>query len=121
MLNASAFGDFAGIKKDRISKSGGNEKIVYGCIYYDGTNNAYYGFKGGRPGYAEIKDSVIPMIKNSSATKRMQGSVLKFLSDSNRGWKLLHGSSRGRPGDLKRVSMEHYIHCIKTLIQAGNI
>jgi hypothetical protein len=119
-LHASAFGDYAGIKKDLLSKSGGNEKVVYGCIYYDGTNNNYYGYKGIEPGYSALKDSVIPMIKESSATRRMQESSLNFISDANRGWKLLHTPSVGRPGDLKRVSMEHYLHCIKTLIEAGN-
>jgi hypothetical protein len=60
------------------------------------------------------------MVKNSNVTKRMQQSALKFISDDNRGWKLLQSPSVGRPGDLKRVSMEHYLHCIKTLIEAGN-
>jgi hypothetical protein len=119
LLNASAFGDYAGIKKDKLSKSGGNNEIVYGCIYYDGTNNTYYGFKGARPGYDEIKNTIIPMVKTSNATKRMQDSGLSLISDVNRGWKLLQNPTVGRPGDLKRVSMEHYVHCIKTLIEAG--
>lgn len=118
-FGASAFGDYAGIKKDLLPKSGGSEKIVYGCIYYDGSNNSYYGYKGSSPGYAALKDSVIPMVIQSKATQRMRESGLDFLSGANRGWKLLHNPAIGRPGDLKRVSMEHYLHCIKTLIEAG--
>jgi len=119
-LNASAFGDYAGIKKDLLSKGGGGENTVYGCIYYDGTNNTYYGYKGAKPGYSALKDSIIPMVTKSNATKRMLESSLNFICDANKGWKLLHTPSIGQPGDLKRVSMEHYLHCIKTLIEAGN-
>lgn len=119
-LNATAFGDYAGIKKDLLPKSGGSEKVIYGCIYYDGTNNIYYGYKGAEAGYSALKDSVIPMLISSKAIKRMQQSSLNFISDCNRGWKLLNDPTIGRPGDLKRISMEHYLHCIKTLIEAGN-
>lgn len=72
------------------------------------------------PGYVALKDSVIPMVMQSKAAQRMQKSNLDFLSGSNRGWKLLHAPSIGQPGDLKRVSMEHYLHCVKPLIDAGN-
>jgi hypothetical protein len=121
LLNASAFGDYAGIKKDRLPKSGGTENIVYGCIYYDGTTNAYFGYKGSKPGYSELKDSVIPAVKQSKATTRMKQSSLNFISDANLGWKLLNSPTIGRPGDLKRVSMEHYLHCVKVLIEAGEL
>jgi hypothetical protein len=119
-LGCTAFGDYVGIKKDLLPKSGGSEKVIYGCIYYDGTNNTYYGYKGAEPGYAALKDSVIPMVINSKATKRMQNSDLNFISSDNLGWELLHNPTIGRPGDLKRVSMEHYIHCIRTKIDAGH-
>ena len=121
LLHASAFGDYAGIKKDQLTKGKGSNKITYGCIYYDGTDNSYYGYKGARPGYAALKESVIPSVIHSKASERMRASALQFLSDANRGWKLLHNPSIGRPGDLKRVSMEHYLYCIKTLIASGNL
>jgi len=119
-LNASAFGDYAGIKKDLLTKGQGSDKITYGCIYYDGTNNTYYGYKGANPGYDALKESVIPMIINSQATSRMRESELHFIVDTNRGWRLLNNPATGRPGDLKRVSMEHYLHCIRTLIENGD-
>lgn len=119
LLNASAFGDYAGIKKDLLSKSGGSEDIIYGFIYYDATTNKYYGYKGSTSGYSAIKNSVIPMVIRSEAAKRMQKSSLNFLSDANRGWNLLNSSVYSRPQDLKRISMEHYVHCIKMLIKVG--
>jgi hypothetical protein len=119
LLNASAFGDYAGIKRDLLPKSGGGENTVFGCIFYDSTENKYYGYKGAGPGYSELKDTVIPAVLQSDATKRMQADELDFISDTNLGWRLLHDAGTAQPGQLKRVSMEHYLHCIKVLIAAG--
>lgn len=119
LLNASAFGDYVGIKRDLLPESIARKNVIFGFIYYDATTNKYYGYKGDAAGFSAIKDSVIPMIIRSEATKRMQKSPLNFISDSNRGWNLLTGPPYGRPQDLKRISMEHYVHCIKVLIDAG--
>lgn len=119
-LGASAFGDYAGIKKDLLPNGGGSDKITYGCIYYDGTNNQYYGYKASQPGYAAVKDSVIPSVINSQASERMLESSMQYLNNENRGWKLLQDEKTGTPGDIKRVSMEHYLHCIRTKVEAGH-
>ena len=121
LLNASAFGDYVGIKRDLLPESIARKNVIFGFIYYDATTNKYYGYKGETAGFSAIKDSVIPMIIRSEATKRMQKSDLNFISDSNRGWNLLTGPAYGRPQDLKRISMEHYVHCIKVLIDAGKL
>lgn len=119
-LSASAFGDYVGIKKDLLRDGGGSDKTTYGCIYYDGTNNQYYGYKGSRPGYAAVKDSVIPSVISSQASERMLNSSMKYLGDGNKGWQLLHDDKTGTPGDLKRVSMEHYLYCMRAKIDAGH-
>nr|WP_250685685.1 hypothetical protein [uncultured Sediminibacterium sp.] len=113
-MNASAFGDYVGIKKDMLTKAGGGKNIVFGFIYYDATSNKYFGFKAGSPGYEALKRDVIPQIITSEVSERLKKEG--YLSMENKGWRLLNDENTATPGDLKRVSMEHYIHCVKYMI-----
>lgn len=116
-LSATGFGDYVGIKKDNLVKSGGSENTVYGFVYFDATENKYYGFKGDTPGREALKRDVIPKIISSEVSKRMSESAEGFLSPMNKGWILLHDEKTSSPADLKRVSMKHYLHCIKAMIE----
>lgn len=119
LLNTSAFGDYAGIKKDLINKGVGSEKTIYGCVYYDATTNCYFGYRASSPGFDAVKQSVVPKVIDSDATERMRQSKLDFLAANNKGWELLNDLTINQPGIMKRISMEHYLHCIKTMIDAG--
>ena len=119
-LGASAFGDYAGIKKDLLRGAGGSDKITYGCIYYDATNNQYIGFKGAGPGYKEIKESIVPAVLDSVASQHMLESPIPYLDERNKGWKFLRSNYISRPRDVKKFSIEHYLHCVRAKIEAGN-
>lgn len=121
-LHASAFGDYAGIKKDlMLDGTPDPTKTIFGSIFFDPTMNAYYGYKGNEPGYNELRETVIPAIKGSAAIGRMTAVNEGFLSPKNVGWNMLHSPTTATPGDLKRVAMEHYVHSIKVMIDNGTI
>jgi hypothetical protein len=121
---ATAFSDYAGIKKDLIIKAGGGG-VSPGFLFYDGVKNVFYGFKG-RPAFAAYSDTIIPAVIKSDATQRMKSSQLEFLGDNNKGWKIITDiSKKKRPGNspslFKLIAMEHYLHCIKRKIEAREI
>jgi Beta protein len=125
--------DFAGIKKD-LSEGG---RISPGFIYYDAVDNDFYGFRykyGGHskdeisPELEEFETTIIPAIMSCEATERMQMDALDYLGGDNPGWQTIQNIARGtdnggesgqNAGKFKKIGMEHYIHCIKTKIDAG--
>lgn len=130
-LFGTAFGDYAGIKKDAVTEGGG---ISPGFIFYDPTKGTYYGFrgdvhiiKGKKTGLlGDFETIIIPDVIKSPPVTRMRASGLPYLDDKNMGWKIIKLIERGvepgkHQGKFKRISMEHYIHCIDTDIVAGII
>lgn len=120
--NGTSFSDYAGIKKDDISKGGG---ISPGFIYYDAVRNRFYGFKGTVDKPITFKTIIVPDVIASRATLRMNTAPLPFLSSVNFGWQMLNDINIGiEPGQsaakFKRIGMEHYIHCLKTRIANGD-
>lgn len=128
-LSGTAFGDYAGIKKDDVTEGGG---ISPGFIFYDPTTSKYYGFRGdiyningkNTGKLSDFEDIIIPDVIKSSAVRRMAASGYPFLEADNMGWTLINkikaGDEKGQSqGKFKRISMEHYIHCIDTLIKEG--
>lgn len=121
-FHASAFGDYAGIKKDNITEGG---TISPGFVYYDSIRNEFYGYKGMVKELSEFSDTIIPAVLASDPTGRMQKSTLGFLSTDNEGWNMLQRMDAGiepskSMGKFKRISMEHYVHCIRTMIDNGD-
>ena len=133
-FGGSCFSDYAGIKKDSIGEGG---VISPGFIFYDATENRFYGYKykygshkkGEKPpDLEEFETTIVPAIINSSATKRMLTNSMDYLGRENMGWRILKnielggplGESGKSPAKFKRIGMEHYLHCMKIKISNGD-
>lgn len=123
-FGVSAVGDFVGIKKDELTAGG---SISPGFIYYDAVENQYYGYKAAIKGNIdEFANTIVPAVLRSQSTLRMQSATPPFLTDDNWGYKTLgdieRGTENGRSqAKFKRISMEHYLYCIKVLIDSGKL
>lgn len=121
-LGAHSFADYAGIKKDRIEDGGG---ISPGFIFYDAVENSFYGFKGSEARkLADFENIIVPAVLRSDSAARMQSDELEYLTPQNKGWKMIEDIwdelEKGKnQAKFKRISMEHYLHCIRTKIQDG--
>jgi hypothetical protein len=131
----SSFSDYAGIRKDNVGDGG---RISPGFIFYDAVENNFYGYryKNGshkknekRPELKEFETTIVPAVISSNAVKRMQTNSLDYLGTDNKGWKIINNielgeSSGGESGKsaakFKRISMLHYLHCLKTKISNGD-
>jgi hypothetical protein len=122
-LGMNAFGDYAGIKKDDLSSGG---TISPGFIFYDPIDNLYYGYKGDIKSLSQFEDRIVPDVLNSPVVANLLQRNPEYLSDQNKGYQMLlsiqnkieSGKSQAK---FKRISMEHYLYCIKTLIVKGTI
>ena len=120
-LHCECFSDYVGIKKDDITDGG---SISPGFIYYDAVKNNYYGYKGRIDELGTFETVIVPDVIASLSTKRMRTCGKDFLSSDNIGWKMINdiklGTEKGKSmAKFKRISMEHYLHCIKTRIKLG--
>lgn len=121
-LGAHSFADYGGIKKDPIEGGGG---ISPGFIFYDAVDNGFYGYKGSEARkLADFETIIVPAVLRSDSAARMQGSGLDYLSPQNKGWQILENiwdevESGKNQAKFKRISIEHYLHCIKTKIESG--
>lgn len=129
-----SFSDYVGIKKDNISEGG---VISPGFIYFDAVTNQFYGFryKNGshkkgmiKPNLAEFETTIVPAVISSDASKRMNLHMLDFLGAGNVGWQIIKnielgpllGESGKSAAKFKRISMEHYLHCLRCKISNGD-
>lgn len=122
-LNVNVVGDYVGIKKDNLTDGG---SISPGFIYYDATENQFYGFKAVIKDLQEFEDTIVPSVLKSRSTRKMISAKPPFLSTDNWGYNTLLNISKGtesgkNQAKFKRISMEHYLFCIKILIESGTI
>lgn len=121
-----AFGDYVGIKKDDMTSGG---TISPGFIFYDPIDNLFYGYKGDVKKLSEFETTIVPAVLNSDTIKRMRTEFPEYLDRAqNLGYDLLlkinenptaeSGKSQAK---FKKISMEHYFHCIKTSLNNGKI
>ena len=126
-LNGDSFGDYAGIKKDVVSDGG---RVSPGFIFYDATENDYYGYKG-KPRLTvpqkldEYGKTIVPAVISSPVAARMQANGYSYLNGNNDGWQTILEIRRypdtGRsPAKFKRISILHYLHCMKEKISNGD-
>lgn len=130
-FSGSVFSDYVGIKKDNIGSGG---TISPGFIYYDAVTNDFYGYryrfgshKKGEtsPKLEEFETTIVPAVVGSDVTYRMKKHHLDFLGSQNEGWGIIQNialdiESGKSAAKFKRISMEHYLHCIKCKILNGD-
>jgi hypothetical protein len=126
-LGAQCFADYAGVKKDLVEEGG---MISPGLLFYDPVENDFYGFRGRKwekdekRNLDDIRGMILQDLLTSDFIPRMKESHLEYLGAKNEGWNLVKGmwdetiEWRYQPR-LKRISMEHYLHCMRTKILAG--
>ncbi|OCA71352.1 beta family protein [Chryseobacterium arthrosphaerae] len=123
-FGVNATGDYAGIKKDNMTSGG---SISPGFVYFDATENQFYGYKASiKKSLSEFENTIVPHVLASGATGRMLAANPSFLTEENWGYKtLLRINSEQESGKsqakFKRISMEHYLFCVKTLIENHEI
>jgi hypothetical protein len=119
----NAFGDYVGIKKDEMPAGGG---ISPGFIFYDPLDNVYYGYKGDIRKLQEFEKKIVPQVLSSNVVNRILNEKPQYLNDENKGYKTLlniqaHEESGKSQAKFKKISMEHYLHCIKININENKI
>ncbi len=122
-FGVNATGDFVGIKKDDLTAGG---TISPGFIYYDATENQYYGYRADIKELSQFENKIVPDILNSSATVRMLKNTPPFVSPLNPGYNtLLEIQARKESGrsqaKFKRIAMEHYLYCLGIKIQSNQL
>jgi Beta protein len=122
-FKASAFGDYAGIKKDDLTSGG---TISPGFLFYDAVNNQFIGFKGEVKNLSEFEITIVPDVLACQAAIDMQASGFPYLDGNNVGWQILNNISGGgesgkSQAKFKRIAIEHYLHCIKVKINTNQI
>ncbi len=115
-----AFGDYCGVKKDDLTSGG---TISPGFIIYDPYENMYYGYKGALKKLSEFEDTIVPNVLDSEMMTRLQTKYLQYVND-NEGIQILKdiqaGNENGKSqAKFKKVSILHYLHCLKTNINAN--
>lgn len=119
----SAFGDYVGIKKDDMTAGG---TISPGFIFYNPVDNLFYGYRGNLKSLDEFENTIVPGVLASPVSTAIAQANGAYLDASNEGWVILNkinnkeesGKSQAK---FKRISMEHYLHCIRVKIQSGEI
>jgi hypothetical protein len=122
-FGVNATGDFVGIKKDDLTAGG---TISPGFIYYDATENQYYGYRAAVKELIQFESLIVPDIISSGATKRMLASTPPFIGADNPGYSTLLNISKGvesgkSQAKFKKIAMEHYLHCMQIKIKIGDL
>lgn len=114
-LGYDAFGDYAGVKKDRLTGGG---QLSPGLSYYDWPTNQYIGFRGvyanGTVSLDAFRDVIVPAVLAStyytglSNTHRDHCPGCKEIRD------VRNGTSDGRTQAMwKGVAMAHYLYSME--------
>jgi len=123
ILKMDGFGDYAGVKKDDLNSGG---TISPGFIFYDPIDNLYYGYKGEVKNLGEFQDTIVPAVLNSEVVVRLREEYPEFVSAENTGYQMLLSIQAGidsgkSQAKFKKISMDHYLHCIREKIRAGEL
>ncbi len=119
-FGVNATGDYVGIKKDELTAGGA---ISPGFIFYDAIENQYFGYKANIKGeLSEFENTIVPAVLNSPCTIAMQNHNPPYVADGNIGYRTLlniqaGGESGKSQAKFKRITMEHYLYCLRVKIQ----
>jgi Beta protein len=118
LLAGSCFSDYAGIKKGDMRASGSNGKFTPALIFYNPLENSFYGFKGVYADLNSFKNVIVPDLFALKSILLLRKNKLNYLGKSNWGWNYLEDVFEGRENGrslaiYKKVSMMHYLNCIK--------
>lgn len=119
----NAFGDYAGIKKDDLSSGG---TISPGFIFYNPVDKLYYGYRGDIKNLSEFETTIVPAVLNSPLVPIINNENADYLNAQNEGWNTLQRISNGEESGksqakFKKISIEHYLHCMRVGISSGAI
>ena len=122
-FGVNATGDFVGIKKDDLTAGG---TISPGFIYYDATENQYYGYRAAVKELIQFENLIVPAIISSDATQRMLATTPPFVGVENPGYRTLLSISLGEESGksqakFKKIAMEHYLFCMRIKIANGDL
>ena len=82
-----------------------------------------------QPDLIEFETTIVPAVIASKSSERMQSDSLDYLGAGNKGWEIITNIKRGEynggesgksAAKFKRISMEHYLHCMKVKISNGD-
>lgn len=118
----NAFGDYAGVKKDELSSGGG---ISPGLVFYNPDENLYYGFRGPTKNLMEFEHTIIPSVLNMGFVDEWRKTNSPYIQNNPGFDRLLniingHEPSRSQ-AKYKWIAIMHYLHCIKVMINNGEI
>ena len=107
------------MKKDDLTSGG---SISPGFILFDPYDNLYYGFKGLRPKLEEFENTIVPALLDSEMVHRLKRDFNIYL-EGNLGFqtieRIYNKEESGRnQAKFKKISMLHYLHCLKTSIES---
>ncbi|WP_282161064.1 beta family protein [Ulvibacterium marinum] len=131
-LGGNSFSDYVGIKKDNITDGGVQSP---GFIFYDAVQNSFFGYRyryGGhkkgetKPNLSEFETTIVPAVLHSKSVSRMKIANQNYLDKKNWGWNTLNRIESGKENGknaakFKRISMEHYLHCIQQKLRAEEL
>lgn len=117
-----AFGDYAGVKRDDLNAGGG---ISPGMVFYNPDDNLYYGYRGPTKNLSEFETTIIPAVLNSGYVQHWVNTGSQYVN-GNLGYdRLVRISQNEEPAKnqakYKWISIMHYLHSMKTLIEQGAI
>jgi len=117
-FGVNATGDFVGVKKDDLTAGG---TISPGFIYYDATENQYYGYRADVKELIQFENKIVPDVLASEATVRMLQNDPPYVGINNPGFTTLRNIEAGNESGksqakFKRIAMEHYLYCMQIKI-----
>lgn len=108
-LGFNAFGDFAGIRKDRTISKGGGITPSAGYLFYTWHINSYIGHKGRIPEWQEFTNHIKPSVLSSA----YWNTYSRTHHSSCLGCKSIPSNLSNLPADWKRYAIQHYLYTME--------